>query len=89
MIPFSVVFRKFGGIFEFDQKSVRLLEINQALEDPAIWNEQEKVQLLGRERAQLEHVLRNLENFEKKLEDANALFELAEEASDADLFRSL
>jgi peptide chain release factor 2 len=81
--------KSFGGIFEFDKKSVRLLEINKQLEDPQIWNQHEKVQVLGRERAQLEQITKNVQNLEQKLLDAKTLFELTQEEGDESLLQSI
>ncbi len=46
--------KRCGGIFDYDTKCDRLIEVNQELEDPRIWNNPERAQALGKERAQLE-----------------------------------
>lgn len=38
------------GIFDYDQKHDRLVEVNRELEDPNVWNNPEYAQNLGRER---------------------------------------
>ena len=43
-----------GGIFDFDAKVERLEEVGRELENPTIWNDPERAQALGRERATLE-----------------------------------
>lgn len=68
---------KFGGIFDVDNKRDRLHEVQRELEDPAIWNDQERAQTLGRERAQLDIVVSNIHSIESGLADSDALFELA------------
>lgn len=73
---------KFGGIFDVDQKRDRLQEVQQELEDPAIWNDPEKAQSLGRERVQLEGVVNSIQTLETHLNDASELFELAAEEND-------
>ena len=50
----------FGGIFDFDAKKARLSEIEAAQEDPAVWNDAERAQALGRERKSLEAVVTQL-----------------------------
>ena len=40
-----------GGTFEYAEKSDRLTEVLRELEDPTVWNDPEKAQELGRERA--------------------------------------
>lgn len=58
-------------------KKERLEEVNLELENPAIWNEPEKAQALGRERAQLEGVVATLDEVRQALADAGDLLELA------------
>ena len=45
---------RFGGIFEFDKKLERFQEVLRELEDHHIWNNPERAQALGKERAQLD-----------------------------------
>ena len=42
---------RLGGIFEFEQKSERLVEVLRELEQPDIWNNPERAQELAKERA--------------------------------------
>lgn len=37
-------FLRSGGIFDFDQKELRLQEILEALNDPSVWEDLEKSQ---------------------------------------------
>ena len=39
----------YGGIFDYDVKASKLEEVNRALEDPAVWNNAERAQELGKE----------------------------------------
>ena len=64
------VVRRFGGIFDFDNKRERLEEVNRELEDGAIWNDPEKAQALGKERAALEAVVDVLHGLGAGLQDA-------------------
>ncbi len=75
---------KFGGIFDIDQKRDRLQEVQRELEDPAIWNNPEKAQNLGRERVQLDAVVNGSDTLELNLKDAADLFDLAVAENDAD-----
>ena len=52
------------------------------LEDPAVWNEPDKAQALGRERAQLETVVDGLDDIQRHLDEAAELLELAAEEDD-------
>ena len=54
------------------------------LEDPDVWNEPERAQALGKERAMLEGVVVNVDELSGGLADAGDLLEMAVEESDAD-----
>ena len=45
--------RSCGGIFDYDAKKSRLVEVSRALEDPGVWNDAKRAQDLGKERRQL------------------------------------
>jgi peptide chain release factor 2 len=60
-----------------------LTEVLRELEDPDIWNDQERAQALGRERASLEAVVLTLEHLGTGLDDASDLLEMAVEEADA------
>ena len=53
--------RNYGGFFDFDAKSARLIEVNQLLEDPQLWNDPKRAQEMGREKKSLEVVVEALE----------------------------
>ena len=71
-----------GGIFDFEGKSNRLIEVVQLAEDPAIWNDAKRAQDLGRERKQLESVVATLEKLDQGLRDARDLFAMARAETD-------
>ncbi len=73
-----------GGIFDFDRRQERLAEVVRELEDPDIWNDPERAQALGRERARLEEVVLNIQRVESGLADAEELLEMAAAEQDAD-----
>lgn len=75
---------KSGGIFDVDQKADRLIEVQRELEDPAIWNNPERAQNLGKERAQLDGVVSSIKSLENSLKDSLELFELAAHENDSD-----
>jgi len=83
----------FGGIFDFDVKKERLEEVTRELELPTIWNNPEHAQALGRERAQLESVVNQLENLSQTVIDLGELFELAraedDDAAISDVYNDL
>jgi peptide chain release factor 2 len=59
------------------------------LEDPAIWNDPNRAQALGRERASLEGVVLNLDELSAALVDADELLELASAEGDESTVESL
>lgn len=67
----------FGGIFDFDNKSERLKEVVRELEGSAVWDNPERAQMLGRERAQLEAVVHQLQQLGQSITDLTELFEMA------------
>ncbi len=69
----------YGGIFDYETKKNRLLEVNQALESPDVWNDAKKAQELGKERAQLETTVHAFEKTSQQLSDVNILWELIQE----------
>ena len=79
----------FGGIFDFENKSQRLEEVNGLLEDPNVWNEAEKAQKLGKEKRSLETVVTSLQSLESGLNDSLELFEMAREENDDDTLVSV
>ncbi|MCX7120435.1 MAG: peptide chain release factor 2 [Gammaproteobacteria bacterium] len=74
------------GRFDFDEKKRRLLEVRRELESPDIWNQPEKAQELGKERAQLEKNVEGLDTITQRLIDASELFDIACEENDDALF---
>lgn len=59
-------------------------EVQRELEDPKIWNDPERAQQLGRERAQLEEISNGIQQIEVTLADATELFDLAAQENDTD-----
>ncbi len=71
-----------GGIFDFETKQQRLAEVSQLLEDPAVWNDNERSQKLGKERRELEFIVKSLTDVENGLRDGRELFDMAREEND-------
>lgn len=76
---------RFGGIFNFDKKHVRLTEINRQLEDVAIWQDPERAQMLAKERSDLGVIVDTLKQLDKDLNDLAELAEIVEETDDEEL----
>jgi peptide chain release factor 2 len=72
----------YGGIFDYDTKQERLVEVTQLLEDPAIWENAKRAQELGRERRTLESIVFTLNELDQGLRDSTDLFDMAKEEGD-------
>jgi peptide chain release factor 2 len=71
-----------GGIFDFDSKRDRLTEVNRELEDPEVWGDRGRAEALGKERAQLESVIGQLQRIDTVLGESAELLEMAESEDD-------
>lgn len=81
----SPIVRKFlGGTFDYAAKRERLDEVLRELEDSEVWNDPDRAQALGRERATLEGIVETLENVSGRLTDSEELLEMAAEEDDQD-----
>lgn len=76
--------RRLGGIFDYDVKFQRLTEVIAELEKPEVWQNPEKAQVLGKERAQLEAIVTVLDDLHRALSDVKELLELAVEEDDTE-----
>jgi peptide chain release factor 2 len=79
----------FGGTFDFDSKRERLEEVVRQLESPEIWNNPEKAQALGRERAQLEAIVTQLQQLGQTITELTGLFALARSEEDEGVVRDV
>lgn len=86
---FCNVPRLFGGIFDFDSRQERLIEVTRELEDPHIWNQPELAQRLGKERVQLEALVDTVLTLDSGLSDIQDLIGLAREENDESLLSSI
>lgn len=75
-----------GGIFDYANKKERLEEVSLELESSDVWNQPERAQALGKERAALEAVVKTIDDMDSGLEDIEGLVELAIEEDDEDTF---
>jgi len=78
------VLPRLGGIFDFDVKKERLVEVERELENPEIWNDPDKAQALGRERTSLDVIVNTIEGLETGLADAKEILDMAVEEQDED-----
>ncbi len=89
MLTFGGVWKPLGGIFDYEVKKERLEEVLGELEDPAVWNEPERAQALGKERAMLEGVVINVDELTAGLADAGDLLEMAVDEGDEETVDSV
>ena len=73
---------RFGGIFDFEEKRERLQEVELELADGEVWNDPERAQQLGKERASLEQIVGLLSTLGDSLSDLGELAEMASEEND-------
>ena len=78
-----------GGIFDYAAKAEKLEELNQALEDPKVWDDAQRAQAMGKEKKSLEDIVLTLRDLSQQLVDANDLFELARSEDDEDTLNSV
>ena len=71
-----------GGIFDYADKCERLQEVERELEDPDVWNDPQRAQALGKERSQLELVVKTLDALGSGVADNRELLEMAVEEQD-------
>src|SRR5690348_24822 len=68
---------RLGGIFDYPAKRERLEEVTRELESPNIWDDPQRAQDLGRERARLADFVEGLDGITHGLNDAGELLELS------------
>ncbi|MEX0943353.1 MAG: peptide chain release factor 2 [Pseudomonadales bacterium] len=74
------------GYLDYDTRKERLTEVEQELADSKVWDDQDRAQALGKERASLESVVATFENLARGLADTTDYLELAREEDDEALF---
>lgn len=74
-----------GGIFDYETKQERLVEVERELEDPTVWSEPERAQNLGKEKAQLDKVVKTIQDLDGSLESAQEILEMAEMDEDQEM----
>lgn len=72
------------GYLDYDTKSDQLVEVERELEQPSVWDDPERAQRLGKDRAALELVVKTVDNLEAGCADATDLLDMAVEEQDAD-----
>jgi peptide chain release factor 2 len=79
---FRAASRRSGGIFDYDAKRERLEEVSRELENPNVWDNPDRAQQLGRERAQLDKIVNGIKTLTEGLSGADELLQLAAAEND-------
>lgn len=79
----------YGGIFDYDIKAERLVEVSRELEDSAVWADPPRAQSLGKELAQLETVVHQLQNLDARYDEAQEWLDFIIEHQDEAAFNEL
>jgi len=78
-----------GGTFDYQSKKEQLEEVLLELENPDVWNEPERAQKLGQQRASLQETIDVFDTLENGLGDAADLLEMAREEDDEETLQSV
>ncbi|WP_157117978.1 peptide chain release factor 2 [Oceanicoccus sagamiensis] len=74
------------GYLDYDAKKEQLAEVELELGEPAVWEQPERAQELGRQRSSLEAVVKTIDTMTTGLSDLTELLEMAVEEEDEDTF---
>lgn len=72
------------GYLDYEGKKENLVEVEMELAEPAVWDDPERAQELGRERASLEGVVKTIEDLDSGVADCRDLLDMAVEENDED-----
>lgn len=72
------------GFLDYETKQERLEEVSRELEDPAVWDDPENAQKLGKERSTLEAVVGTIDDLTAGVADTRDLLDMAVEEDDED-----
>ncbi|MCR9105181.1 MAG: peptide chain release factor 2 [Gammaproteobacteria bacterium] len=65
------------GYLDFDQRKERLAEVELELAEPSVWDDPQRAQDLGKERASLEGIVQTIQTLSAQAADARDLLEMA------------
>ena len=78
-----------GGIFDYANKKEELTEVELELAEPAVWDDPDKAQKLGKQRAALEGVVGVIDKLDVGIADARDLLDMVIEDDDAEALESV
>ena len=76
---------RFGGIFDYESKLLRLEEVQRELENPELWQNPDKAQAFGKERAALALIVEQCDRIRRALIDAQEFLDMAVIEQDASI----
>ncbi len=88
-MTWSAAWLRSGGIFDYESRVERLEEVTREMEDPSIWDDPDKAQQLGRERAGLERSVLAQRAVIDGVRDAGELLDMALAEDDEDTLKSV
>ena len=71
-----------GGIFDYVERKERLAEVELELAEPTVWDDPQRAQELGKERASLEAIVATIDTLTSGHIDASDLLQMAAEEDD-------
>ncbi len=77
-----------GGIFDYANKKEQLVEVEAELAEPSVWDDPDRAQKLGKERASLELVVKTIDDLDDGADDLEVMLEMAKEDNDEDAFQA-
>ena len=84
-----VVSISLGGIFDYANKKEALTEVELELAEPAVWDNPDKAQQLGKQRAALEAVVGVIDKLDIGIADTKDLLDMVIEDDDAEALESV
>lgn len=71
-----------GGIFDYENLVSRRAELAKELESPDVWSDAVRAKKIGREKTDIEKIIRRLDDAGQQIADAEAMLELSEQDGD-------
>ena len=81
--------KNYGGVFDFENKQKRLEQINKQIEQPGIWEDFKKIQVLNQEKTHIEKSFKEWTELSKNLEEFDLLLEMVKEEGAEEAFLQL
>ncbi|MGN1393324.1 MAG: peptide chain release factor 2 [Succinivibrionaceae bacterium] len=86
---FSQRLEVLGRYLDLSSKKERLEEVTCLLELPSVWNDQDKFQLLNKEKLQLENIVSTFDEINQRMDDSNVLLEMVKLDQDEEAYNEL